>query len=513
MIMNNLSRSGLLLVLLASGCTMIPGYDRPALPVASSWNAMPAALSEQDEQQTTALMDWRNYYGSPEMADVIGIALDNNRDLKIAALNIEEARALYRINRADLFPSLNAAGRGSVDMSSEDLSPTGRAQKSEIYNANVGLSAYEIDLFGKIRSQNEAALNEYLATEQGQAVVRNTLIAETANAYLQLLADQKLLALTEKTLSAQNQTYNLLAESLRRGVATSQDVARARTAAGIAEVNLHQYQRYVEQDKNALILLMGVAYDENLIPAGTLDDVRIRTNLAVGLPSEVLLTRPDIRRAEYELMARNADIGAARAAFFPSITLTGAYGFATNQLSSLFAGGAAGAWSFLPQITLPIFQGGRNVANLDLAEIRKDIAILNYEKAVQVGFREVSDELSARATLAEQLKAQRGLVGAAQEVYDISDARYRSGIDSFLSVLDAQRELYQYQQNEIQTEREYLSNLVNLYKVLGGGAIVTPAEQPVSGQHPAPLQEPELDAEASSAQDEPQPETIIVPGN
>lgn len=472
-------------VLLASGCTMIPDLTRPEPPVAANWHAMPGYMTVEGEAQAEALMDWKAYFDTAALWQVIGVALQNNRDLELAALNIEEARAIYRINRADLFPSIGANGSASIQQGSDALSAAGQqgaaqaqtgGQKTEVYNANIGLSSYELDLFGKIRSRNEAALNDYLATEQGQAVVRNTLIAETANAYLQLLADQKLLALTEQTLNAQRQTFDLLTQSMDRGVATSQDVARARTAVGVAEVNQHQYQRFVEQDKNALILLMGVAHDDNIIPKATLDDVNIRSNLAVGLPSEILLARPDIRRAEYELMARNADIGAARAAFFPSITLTGTAGFASGELSNLFTSAAGGAWSFLPQITLPIFQGGRNVANLDVAEVRKDIAIVNYEKAIQTGFREVADELAARATLDEQLRAQRGLVSAAQEVYDISNARYRTGIDSFLSVLDAQRELYQYQQNEILTQREYLSNLVNLYRVLGGGVIEAPNE-------------------------------------
>ncbi|MEC7029388.1 MAG: efflux transporter outer membrane subunit, partial [Pseudomonadota bacterium] len=221
---------------------------------------------------------------------------------------------------------------------------------------------------------------------------------------------------------------------------------------------------------NALFLLMGVPQDNSVLPKSTLDEVTFKDGLDSGLPSEILLMRPDVKQAEYELLARNADIGAARAAFFPSISLTGTYGFASQSLSNLFTGGAAGAWAFLPQITLPIFQGGRNQANLDLAEIRKEKAVLNYEKAIQTAFREVSDELAARETLDGQLQAQRRLVEAAETVYSVSEARYKSGIDSFLSVLDAQRELYAYQQNEIQIELQRQTNLVNLYKVLGGGS-------------------------------------------
>lgn len=468
--MTNKGISFLLAATMLSGCTMIPDFNRPEFSAAQNWNDIPGYEAPIGKTLATQ-MDWKEFFGSPEFHLVIGTALQNNKDLKTTALNIEEARALYRIERADLFPNVNVNADGTISESSDKSSVTGRASKSELYEANLGIASYELDLFGKIRSNNEAAINAYLATQEAHQVVRNALIAETANAYLQLLADQKLLSLTQKTLLAQQSTYDILAQSLEKGVSTEQDVARVATAVETARVNFHQYTRFVAQDKNALFLLMGIAQNNDFLPKTTLDDITIKDNLDPGLPSEVLLTRPDIRQAEYELLSRNADIGAARAAFFPSITLTGAYGFASQSLGDLFASGAAGAWAFLPQITLPIFQGGRNRANLDLAEIRKEKAVVNYEKAIQTAFREVSDELAARETLDEQLKAQRRLVGAAQKVYDISQARYKSGIDSFLSVLDSQRELYTFQQNEIQIERQRLSNLVNLYKVLGGGGI------------------------------------------
>lgn len=461
----------LLAATVLSGCSLVPDFSRPDFSAAQSWNDIPAYELPKGEQ-LAAKMDWKEFFNSEDLWLVIGTALQNNKDLKTAALNIDEARALYRIERADLMPNVNANGSGQISKSSDESSVTGHASKSELYDANLGIAAYEVDLFGRIRSNNESAINEYLATQEAHAVVRNALIAETANAYLQLLADQKLLSLTSKTLEAQKRTYDILSESLKKGVSTEQDVARAATAVETARVNLHQYSRYVAQDKNALFLLMGIPQDNTFLPKASLDKVKLKEGIDPGLPSEVLLMRPDIRQAEYELVARNADIGAARAAFFPSISLTGTYGFASQSLSNLFASGAGGAWAFLPQITLPIFQGGRNEANLDLAKIRKEKAVVNYEKAIQTAFREVSDELAARATLDKQLQAQQRLVGAAQKVYDISQARYKSGIDSFLSVLDSQRELYTYQQNEIQIERQRLSNLVNLYKVLGGGTVV-----------------------------------------
>lgn len=466
--MKHKTLSILMAATILSGCNMIPDLTRPEFSAAQNWNNIPGYEALIGETLATQ-MDWKEFFGSSEFHLVIGTALQNNKDLKTTALNIEEARALYRIERADLFPNINVNTGATISESSDESSVTGRASKSELYEANLGVAAYELDLFGRIRSNNEAAINAYLSTTEAHAVVRNALIAETANAYLQLLADQKLLSLTQKTLQAQQSTYAILAESLEKGVSTEQDVARAATAVETARVNLHQYSRFVAQDKNALFLLMGVPQDNEFLPKTTLDEIRIKDNLDPGLPSEVLLARPDIRQVEYELLSRNADIGAARAAFFPSITLTGTYGFTSQSLGDLFASGAGGAWAFLPQLTLPIFQGGRNQANLDLAEIRKEEAVVNYEKAIQIAFREVSDELAARETLDEQLKAQRRLVAAAQKVYDISQARYKSGIDSFLSVLDSQRELYTFQQSEIQIERQRLSNLVNLYKVMGGG--------------------------------------------
>ncbi|MDP7142565.1 MAG: efflux transporter outer membrane subunit [Alphaproteobacteria bacterium] len=450
-------------------CTMVPDYLRPGFSAAEQWNDVPGYETAQGEQAAQNL-HWRNFFKDPALRQVIAIALEHNKDLRMAALNIDAARAQYRIERADIVPSVNANADATYQESSDESSVTGRSERTDLYDANLGISAYELDLFGRVRSKNQAALNDYLATESARDVVRNRLIAEVANAYLRLLADQKLLALTEKTLAAQENTYDLLSRTRDEGVATESDVSRAQTAVETARVNLHQYRRLVEQDKNALTLLMGVPHSEGMIPVSGLENIDVPVALDPGLPSDVLTARPDIRQAEYELLARNADIGAARAAFFPQISLTGTYGFASDSLSDLFTSGAAGAWRFVPQVTLPVFQGGRNKANLELAEIRKESAIVNYEKAIQTAFREVSDELAARATLTEQLEAQRRLVAASERVYNMSDERYKAGIDSFLSVLDAQRELYVAQQNEIQTERQRLTNLVNLYRVLGGGS-------------------------------------------
>jgi len=454
-----------------TACTMVPEYVRPNFSAAKQWSDIPGYTTVEGNLAAQNL-SWQEFFKDPALSQVIKITLDNNKDLKLAALNIQEARSLYRIERADLLPAINANADATFQQISDESSSNGRATNAEtyeLYTAGLGISAYELDLFGRLRSQNESALNDYLSTQAARDVVQNALIAEVANAYLQLLSDQELLALTEQTLDAQINTYDLLSKTRDEGIATESDVSRAQTAVETARVNLHQYRRFVQQDKNALTLLMGVPHDDAMIPVSDIENIQLPDNIGVSLPSEVLIARPDVRQAELNLMARNADIGAARAAFFPTISLTGSYGFASESLSRLFTSGGLGAWTFLPQITLPIFNNGANKANLNLAEIRKEKAVVSYEQAIQVAFREVADELAARATLTEQLLAQKRLVEAAQRVYDVSDARYRSGIDSFLSVLDAQRELYTYQQQEIQVKRQRLANLVNLYKVVGGG--------------------------------------------
>lgn len=468
---NKLVTTALLALLLStSACTLIPDYERPDFTAAPQWNEIEGYTLPVGEKLVQE-MDWKTFFQSKELWFVIGTALQNNKDYRTALLTIEEARALYRIERSDLLPSVDANGQANYQRTPDAAQETNIIpNKTETYSANIGLTSYELDLFGRVRSLNEVALNEFLATKHAAAVVRNSLIAETANAYLQLLADKKLLELTQQTLEAQQQTYNILSKSLEKGLSTEQDVARVQTATETARVNLHLYKRVVAQDKNALFMLMGIPQNDDLLPETNIDALSIRRDIDAGLSSEVLLLRPDIAQAEYELIARNANIGAARAAFFPRITLTGSYGYSSQGLSNLFSSAAADAWSFTPQISLPIFQGGENTAQLDLAKIRKEKAILNYEKKIQNAFKEVSDELAERQTLDEQLNAQKRLVQAAQKVYDISDARYKAGIDSFLSVLDAQRELYTYQQEHIRLERQKLSNLVNLYKVLGGGA-------------------------------------------
>lgn len=452
-----------------TACTMIPDYEQPNLPVSAQWPQGQAYEGiEGVSNADISKVGWQSFFLSPPMQQVIQTSLDNNRDLRVAALQVEQARALYRVERSALVPSVNATGSGTRQGIPENASTTGQDMISSTYSANVG-AAFELDLFGRLRSLNEKALEEYFATEEAQQAARIALIAETANAYLTYLADKKLLDITEDTLKTQQESYDLIKKRYDLGIGSQLDLEQARTSVETARANRARYVRYVAQDRNALELLMGTTPDPAVLDALTLDTVELADTLPVGLPSAVLLERPDIRQAEHSLKAANANIGAARAAFFPTISLTGSAGLASESLSDLFKSGSSLAWSFIPSITLPIFEGGRNIANLDNATAGQKIAVARYEKSIQTAFREVADELAARGTYTEQLAAQTALVNATGNAYKISRSRYDQGTDNYLSVLDSQRELYSAQQSEITVQQERLSNLVTLYKVLGGG--------------------------------------------
>ncbi|EWY37353.1 multidrug transporter [Skermanella stibiiresistens SB22] len=467
-----------LALLLLGGCSFIPDYVRPASPVPEAWPVGAAYTTSSAARPgnggpVLADLGWEDFFQSPQLRGLIQTALENNRDLRVAALNVEQARAQYRIQRSDLLPTLDAGGSLTRQRTPADLSRTGRSAVGSQWEATVGTTSFELDLFGRIRSLEQSALESYFATEQAQVATRIALIAEVANAYLTLLADKELLKLTDDTLRTQRQSFDLTRRSFDRGVGTQLDVAQARTAVETARANRAAYVRQIAQDKNALTLLVGGPVSESVLDAaaslGTGDFI---TDLPVGLPSDLLQRRPDIIQAEYDLRSANANIGAARAAFFPTIGLTASAGTASAALSGLFDGGS-GAWSFVPQISLPIFDFGRREANLESAKIQREIGVAQYERSIQTAFREVSDALAAQGTLDDQLDAQTALVDATRSSYDLSILRYNRGLDSFLNALDSQRSLYSAQQDLINARLSQLSNLVTLYKVLGGGA---PAE-------------------------------------
>ena len=458
-----------------TACSLAPTYVRPTAPVTTEWpvvsgiGTMPSTAPQSGEQSRTTDIGWRSMFRSPKLQRLIEESLANNRDLRIATLNIEAARNTYRIQRSDLLPSMNASGSFTRQELSKNISGTGNREITSSYTAGIGTTAYELDLFGRVRSLSNRAINQYLATEEGRKAAQTSLVAEVANAYLTYLADAELLRLTESTLKTRQDALDLIKRSFDLGAKSRLDVAQSATLFESARANRAQYQRQVEQDKNALTLLVGKEIDPMLLEPQPLADVQVLETLPVGIPSVVLLDRPDVRQAEYALKAENANIGAARASFFPSISLTGSAGFASASLSDLFITGSSGVWSFAPQVTLPIFQAGRLRSNLKLAETNRDIAVNRYEKAIQSAFREVADALVARATYTEQLQAQRALVKESDQAWTITKARYDHGIDSHFALLDAQRSLFEAQQNEILIHQQTLANLINLYKALGGG--------------------------------------------
>lgn len=465
-----MSKSLLSLALAAftlGGCSLIPDYQQPDTTVAAQWPQGPAYTPATVADVAANEQGWRQFFRDPALQQLIQTALQNNLDLRVAALNIDAYRAQYRIQRAELFPAVNAEGEGRRQRLPADVSTSGDAQISSQYTATLGVSAYELDLFGRVRSLSQQALETYFASEEARRSTQISLVADVANAYLTWQADQALLRLTEDTFKAFDQSYQLTLRSNQVGVASALELSQSRTSVESARVKLAQYQRQVAQDLNGLTLLLGSAVPANL-PASQGLDAELLSPLPVGLPSELLQRRPDILAAEHSLKAANANIGAARAAFFPSISLTATAGSLSPDLSGLFNGGS-GTWLFQPQISLPIFNAGSLQASLDYSKIQKDIRVAQYQQSIQTAFKEVANGLAARQTYQQQLQAQRDLVKANQDYYRLAERRYLIGVDSSLTFLVAQRALFTAQQALIIDRLAQLGSEVNLYKALGGG--------------------------------------------
>jgi len=454
-----------------SGCNLTPQYTRPEAPVPADW---PTGAAYEETKvvpgtPTATEIQWREFFVDERLQRIIATALSNNRDLRIAALNVERARALYGIQRAELFPSVNAVGNWVKTRVPADISGTEVAPTIEQYDVSLGIASWEIDFFGRIRSLKDRALEQYLATEEARRSAQILLVSSVVNAYLSLAADRENLRLGETTLEAQKSAYDLIKRRYDAGLASELALNQAQTQVDTARRNIAVFMQLVAQDENALNLLVGSPspVPSELMPAD-LGSVSPPKEISPGLSSEVLLLRPDIMAAEHQLKAANAYIGAARAAFFPRISLTTAFGTASGELSGLFKSGQD-AWTFAPQIIMPIFDA-RLWSAYDATKVEKEIALAQYEKAIQAAFREVADALAVRGTADQQLSAQQSLVDAFARTYRISVARYTKGIDSYLGVLDAQRSLYTAQQALILLRLGKLANQVRLYAVLGGGS-------------------------------------------
>jgi multidrug efflux system outer membrane protein len=446
------------------GCSLIPDYTSPTMPVARSWPQGPAYPFAHSAPQ--APLQWQAFFKDPALRGLIEQALAANMDLRQAALNVEAYRAQYRIQRADLLPGVDLGGSSSRQRLPADLRASNTAGIDSEAQLNVGITSYELDIFGRIRSLNRHALETYLATAEAQNGVRIALISDIATAYVTWLADQALLQVTQETLESYEKSLSLIDASSQEGIASALDVRQARTLVEGARAQKFEYTRNVAQDANALQLLVGGPLPTGLKAVSLEGDYL--ADIPAGLPSDLLHQRPDIREAEHRLLAANANIGAARAAFFPSVSLTASAGTASQSLSGLFNGGS-GTWSFVPQINVPIFNGGRLAASLDYAEVQHDIEVAQYQKTIQLAFKEVSNGLAAMGTFGGQLSAQSALVQADQEYFDMAQQRYEEGVDSYLTLLDAQRELFAARQKLLSDRLAQLSAQVQLYKALGGG--------------------------------------------
>lgn len=465
-----LSTLTLAVALALSGCAMLqPELPKADAAIPAEWPLPPntAAAAQTTASEASATTDqatpdigWRNFFVDPKLEELIARALHNNRDLRVAVLNVERARALYQIQNSERFPTLD----GSV---ARNRSGGNIANAGDYYSAALSAS-FELDLFGRIHNLSQAALEQYFAQEEGQRSAQLSLIAEIANAYLTFAADLEAQRIAQATFDNQQSAYDLIVKRHQVGAVSGLDLSQAQTTIETARADVARYAGLVATDRNALTLLVGAPIENSLLPQAFDLKVSGITPLPAQLPSQVLLRRPDVLQSEHVLRSANADIGAARAAFFPSISLTGSVGSASNQLSGLFDSGTK-FWSFVPQISLPIFRGGALRANLGVATADRDIALARYEKAIQSGFREVADALALTTTLAQRRQAQQALLDAASRAYDLSKARYDYGRDSFLTLLDAQRTFYAAQQSLVAAQLAEQGNRVTLYKVLGGG--------------------------------------------
>lgn len=465
--------AGCAAVLLAAGCqSMAPDYHQPAAPVAGQF-----PLAEDAAGESAAALGWQQYFADAHLQALIAQALEHNRDLRAAVLRVEEAQAAYGIARAGLYPQVDAIGSYNRSRTPADLSFTGRPLIAEDYLVGLGISNWEIDFWGRIRSLKDAALQSFLASDEARRALQIALIARVADGYMALRELDERIVIARKTIDSRAESLRIFQRRYEVGATSKLDLTQVETLLAQAQSLEYQLRQARAVQYNALTLLVGSAFE--LAPAANALDATALPALAAGLPSDLLLARPDIVAAEYRLKAANANIGAARAAFFPRVSLTTTYGSASSELEGLFDAGSH-AWKFSPSISLPIFDAGRNRANLDLAEVRRDLAVADYEKTIQTAFREVADALAARQWLQRQVQSQQQTLDALSERSRLVKLRYDSGATSYFEVLDAERELLTAEQQLVQTRRALLSSQINLYAALGGGTVSSePATTPL----------------------------------
>lgn len=447
------------LAIALTGCSMAPQHEQPPAPQAAAWQTA--------ETAQTQLPEWQSFFADDNLRLLIQTALDNNRDLRAAALNVESFRALYRIERSALMPDVAIGGGGQRQRIPGTLTPDGQSTTSSQYDASIGITSWEVDFFGRLNSLRTQALENYLASEQAQRSAELSLIAAVATAWLEHSANLELLQISEDTLTSYNDSLDAVQKRYDADVASALELQQALTARDAAMSSLAQIKRQTVASRNALQLLLGTQVPELEFAEQPLDAVQLAA-LPAGLPAELLQRRPDILQAEHQLRAANANIGAARAAFFPSISLTATAGTASSELSDLFGSGS-GTWLFRPQINLPIFTGGRLRASLDYSKLQKDMRIAQYEQAIQTAFQEVANGLSARSTYHEQLQAQDNLLQSSKAYLDLAQKRYDQGVDNRLTLLDAQRTYFNTRQQRVATKMAQLASEISLYKALGGG--------------------------------------------
>lgn len=458
----------LALAAMAAGCSLQPVYHRPDAPVSANYPTGPA-YSPQAVTTTAAAnnLDWHEFLKDARLQRLVEIALKNNRDLRVAALNVEKVRAQYQVQRASLVPQLDAGADLAASRKPASVSNSGKNTYAHDYTANLGVS-WELDFFGRIRSLSDVALQQYFSSGYAQQATKIALISQVADQYLTLLAYDEQLQVTKDTLDTARQTYDIMKLQYDTGTLSELDLRLSQTTLEQAQINYSSQVRAKAQAENALTLLIGQGIPADLPVGATLDQQSLLSDIPPGLPSDLLQHRPDIREAESTLLAANANIGAARAAFFPTISLTGSAGSMSSTLGGLFSPGS-GAWTFAPSISLPIFSGGSNQANLDAANVQKSIAVAQYEKAIQTAFKEVADSLAARSTYEDQLAAQQRYADAQQRRLELAQLMYDNGADSYLNVLTANTDLYSARQSLITARLNRLTNLVDLYRTLGGG--------------------------------------------